>query len=44
MQVDPPLEEAPIFEPFAELAALAVETRRARIGHLVLERPTATPA
>ncbi len=36
MQVDPPLEEAIIFEPFAELAALAVETRRAQIGHLVL--------
>jgi alkanesulfonate monooxygenase SsuD/methylene tetrahydromethanopterin reductase-like flavin-dependent oxidoreductase (luciferase family) len=36
MQVDPPPEEAPIFEPFAELAALAVETRRARLGHLVL--------
>ncbi len=36
MQVDPPPEEAPIFEPFAELAALAVETRSARLGHLVL--------
>jgi len=36
MQVDPPPEEAPIFEPFAELAALAVETRQARLGHLVL--------
>jgi F420-dependent oxidoreductase-like protein len=36
MQVDPPPEEAPIFEPFAELAALAVETRRAHLGHLVL--------
>ena len=36
MQVDPPPEEAPIFEPFAELAALAVETRRATLGHLVL--------
>ena len=36
MQVDPPPEEAPIFEPFAELAALAAETRRARLGHLVL--------
>jgi alkanesulfonate monooxygenase SsuD/methylene tetrahydromethanopterin reductase-like flavin-dependent oxidoreductase (luciferase family) len=36
MQVDPPLIEAPIFEPFVELAALAVVTRRARLGHLVL--------
>ena len=36
MQVDPPPEEAPIFEPFAELAALAVETRSAHLGHLVL--------
>jgi alkanesulfonate monooxygenase SsuD/methylene tetrahydromethanopterin reductase-like flavin-dependent oxidoreductase (luciferase family) len=36
MQVDPPPEEAPIFEPFVELAALAVETRRATLGHLVL--------
>jgi alkanesulfonate monooxygenase SsuD/methylene tetrahydromethanopterin reductase-like flavin-dependent oxidoreductase (luciferase family) len=39
MQVDPPLEEAPIFEPFVEIAALAVETRRARLGHLVLAAP-----
>jgi alkanesulfonate monooxygenase SsuD/methylene tetrahydromethanopterin reductase-like flavin-dependent oxidoreductase (luciferase family) len=36
MQVDPPLEEAPIFEPFVELSALAVTTSRARLGHLVL--------
>jgi F420-dependent oxidoreductase-like protein len=36
MQVDPPPEEAIIFEPFVELAALAAETRRARLGHLVL--------
>ena len=36
MQVDPPPDEAIVFEPFAELAALAVETRRARLGHLVL--------
>jgi len=36
MQVDPPPEEAPIFEPIAELAALAVATNRARLGHLVL--------
>jgi len=36
MQVDPPPEEAPIFEPFVELSALAMATRRARLGHLVL--------
>ena len=36
MQVDPPPEEAPIFEPFVELAALAVDDTRARLGHLVL--------
>ena len=36
MQVDPPPEEAPIFEPFVELSALAMATHRARLGHLVL--------
>ena len=36
MQVDPPPEEAPIFEPIAELAAIAAITSRARLGHLVL--------
>jgi F420-dependent oxidoreductase-like protein len=36
MQVDPPPAEAPIFEPFVELAALATATSRARLGHLVL--------
>ncbi|MFL5779472.1 MAG: TIGR03560 family F420-dependent LLM class oxidoreductase [Chloroflexota bacterium] len=35
-QVDPPPEEAPIFEPFVELAGLAMATSRARLGHLVL--------
>src|SRR3954454_17172914 len=35
-QVDPPLIEAPIFEPFVELAALATVTTKARLGHLVL--------
>jgi F420-dependent oxidoreductase-like protein len=35
-QVDPPPEEAPIFEPFAELSAIAALTSRARLGHLVL--------
>ena len=36
MQVDPPPEEAPIFEPFVELSAVAMATNRARLGHLVL--------
>jgi alkanesulfonate monooxygenase SsuD/methylene tetrahydromethanopterin reductase-like flavin-dependent oxidoreductase (luciferase family) len=36
MQVDPPLIEAPIFEPMVELAGIAVSTERARLGHLVL--------
>jgi alkanesulfonate monooxygenase SsuD/methylene tetrahydromethanopterin reductase-like flavin-dependent oxidoreductase (luciferase family) len=36
MQVDPPPEEAPIFEPIAELAAIAAVTSKARLGHLVL--------
>ena len=35
-QVDPPLIEAPIFEPFVELTGLAIATRRVRLGHLVL--------
>lgn len=35
-QVDPPPEEAPIFEPMVELSALAMATSRARLGHLVL--------
>jgi F420-dependent oxidoreductase-like protein len=35
-QVDPPVIAAPIFEPFIELAGLALTTRRARLGHLVL--------
>jgi F420-dependent oxidoreductase-like protein len=35
-QVDPPPEEAPIFEPFVELSALAMVTSRASLGHLVL--------
>jgi alkanesulfonate monooxygenase SsuD/methylene tetrahydromethanopterin reductase-like flavin-dependent oxidoreductase (luciferase family) len=35
-QVDPPLIEAPIFEPFVELTALAGVTARAALGHLVL--------
>jgi alkanesulfonate monooxygenase SsuD/methylene tetrahydromethanopterin reductase-like flavin-dependent oxidoreductase (luciferase family) len=35
-QVDPPPEEAIVFEPFVELSALATVTSRARLGHLVL--------
>ena len=35
-QVDPPLIEAPIFEPFVELSALAMATSRVRLGHLVM--------
>jgi len=35
-QVDPPLVDAPIFEPFVELSALAMVTSRALLGHLVL--------
>ena len=35
-QVDPPLIDAPIFEPFVELTGLALATQRARLGHLVL--------
>jgi alkanesulfonate monooxygenase SsuD/methylene tetrahydromethanopterin reductase-like flavin-dependent oxidoreductase (luciferase family) len=35
-QVDPPPEEAIVLEPFVEAAALAMVTRRATIGHLVL--------
>jgi len=35
-QVDPPPEEAPVFDPFVEAAALAMVTSRARLGHLVL--------
>lgn len=35
-QVDPPPEEAIVFDPFVELAALAAVTSRARLGHLVL--------
>jgi F420-dependent oxidoreductase-like protein len=35
-QVDPPLVDAPIFEPFVELTGLAMATQRVRLGHLVL--------
>jgi F420-dependent oxidoreductase-like protein len=43
MQVDPPPEEAPIFEPMVELAALAGATTRARLGHLVLSASYRNP-
>jgi alkanesulfonate monooxygenase SsuD/methylene tetrahydromethanopterin reductase-like flavin-dependent oxidoreductase (luciferase family) len=46
-QVDPPPEEAPIFEPFVELTGIASVTSRARLGHLVLAaayRPAALTA
>lgn len=43
-QVDPPVIEAPIFEPFVELAALAMVTQRARLGHLVLAAAYRNPA
>jgi alkanesulfonate monooxygenase SsuD/methylene tetrahydromethanopterin reductase-like flavin-dependent oxidoreductase (luciferase family) len=35
-QVDPPLIDAPVFEPFVELTGIASVTSRARLGHLVL--------
>ena len=35
-QVDPPLIDAPVFEPFVELTGIAAATHRARLGHLVL--------
>ena len=35
-QVDPPLMDAPVFEPFVELTGIAMATSRARLGHLVL--------
>jgi alkanesulfonate monooxygenase SsuD/methylene tetrahydromethanopterin reductase-like flavin-dependent oxidoreductase (luciferase family) len=46
-QVDPPLVDAPVFEPFVELTAIAGVTSRARLGHLVLAaayRPAALTA
>jgi alkanesulfonate monooxygenase SsuD/methylene tetrahydromethanopterin reductase-like flavin-dependent oxidoreductase (luciferase family) len=43
-QVDPPLIEAPILEPFVELAGLALVTHRARLGHLVLAAAYRNPA
>lgn len=43
-QVDPPPEEALVFEPVVELAALAMVTSRARLGHLVLAAAYRNPA
>ena len=44
MQVDPPPEEAIVFEPMVELAAIATATSRARLGHLVLAAATRPPS
>jgi alkanesulfonate monooxygenase SsuD/methylene tetrahydromethanopterin reductase-like flavin-dependent oxidoreductase (luciferase family) len=35
-QVDPPLIDAPVFEPVVELTGIAMATSRARLGHLVM--------
>ena len=43
-QVDPPVIEAPIFEPFVELTGLAMVTKKARLGHLVLAAAYRNPA
>lgn len=43
-QTDPPLAEVPVFDPFVELAGLAVATKRARLGHLVLAAAYRNPA
>jgi len=43
-QVDPPPEPAIIFEPGAELAALAAVTGQARLGHLVMAAAYRNPA
>jgi alkanesulfonate monooxygenase SsuD/methylene tetrahydromethanopterin reductase-like flavin-dependent oxidoreductase (luciferase family) len=46
-QVDPPLIDAPVFEPFVELTGIAAVTSRSRLGHLVLAaayRPAALTA
>lgn len=43
-QVDPPPEEAIVFEPMVELAALATATGRAALGHLVLAAAYRNPA
>jgi alkanesulfonate monooxygenase SsuD/methylene tetrahydromethanopterin reductase-like flavin-dependent oxidoreductase (luciferase family) len=46
-QVDPPLIDAPVFEPFVELSGIAMATSRVRLGHLVMAaayRPAALTA
>lgn len=43
-QVDPPPEEAVVFEPVVELTALAMVTSRAQLGHLVLAAAYRNPA
>lgn len=43
-QVDPPPEEALVFDPIVEMAALAMCTSRARLGHLVLAAAYRNPA
>ncbi len=43
-QVDPPPEPAIVFEPCAELAALAMVTSKAKLGHLVLAAGYRNPA
>src|SRR4051812_3694311 len=44
MQVDPPPEEAIVFDPFVELSAVAMATSRAELGHLVLAAAYRNPA
>jgi alkanesulfonate monooxygenase SsuD/methylene tetrahydromethanopterin reductase-like flavin-dependent oxidoreductase (luciferase family) len=46
-QVDPPLIDAPVFEPFVELTGIAMATSHVRLGHLVMAaayRPAALTA
>jgi alkanesulfonate monooxygenase SsuD/methylene tetrahydromethanopterin reductase-like flavin-dependent oxidoreductase (luciferase family) len=43
-QVDPPPQEAIVFEPFVELSALAAMTNTAALGHLVLAAAYRPPA
>ena len=43
-QTDPPLAEVPIFDPFVELTGIAMATKRARLGHLVLAAAYRNPA
>lgn len=43
-QTDPPLAEVAVFDPFVELTGLAMATRRARLGHLVLAAAYRNPA